>query len=418
MVYMQLGLDAVLLLLLSLPIPLTYRVLPGETPYWLFGIYFLALILYVLIDQKVIKHRLMQNSGRFKLGLLWVCILIAGVAPLVAAIWGRIGAPPEYGVHDIILQTESAVRFLLDGVNPYATDYLGTPLGKFNYTESGASATNPALYHYVMPPGYLLQNVFLYVPFMSLFGFYDGRILNVAAYLGILLIVSLWARPTGKKLFMLIMVAFPPLMFHYLLEGRSDYPALFWLLSALFLLVKRKFTLSLLSLVIGLLTKQTIWFAVPFYLYYLWREAGREKFFDWKMWLWPMVVGATIIGPFIRWDARALWDSTVGFLIGTTVVNYPVAGYGWSMVLLQMGFIRDIHAYYPFIIWQALVCIPLGLVLFKWWRTKLTVGRFLIVYGVWLFGFWYFSRYFHNSHLTYLALVISLGLVTDSEEVT
>lgn len=414
---MQLGLDAVLLILLSLPIPLTYRVLPGETPYWLFGIYFLAVILYVLTDRKIVNWRFIRDREKIKLGLLWVCIFVAGVLPLVSAIWARIGAPPEYGVHDIILQTESAVRFLLDGNNPYATDYLGTPLGKFNYTELGSQATNPALYHYVMPPGYLLQNVFLYVPFMSLFGFYDGRILNVAAYLGILLTLCLRVRPMGKKVLTMIIAAFPPLMFHYLLEGRSDYPALFWLITALFLLREKKFAWSLISFVMGLLTKQTIWLAVPFYLYYLWREAGREKFLNWKMWLWPVMVGIIIVGPFIFWDARALWDSTVGFLIGTTVVNYPVAGYGWSMVLLQMGFIRDIHAYYPFIIWQALVCIPLGLVLFKWWRTKLTVGRFLIIYGVWLFSFWYFSRYFHNSHLTYLALVISEGLVTDSEEV-
>lgn len=418
MVYMQLGLDAVLLLLLSLPIPLTYRVLPGETPYWLFGIYFLALILYVLIDRKVIKHRLMQNSGRFKLGLLWVCILIAGVAPLAAAIWARIGAPPEYGVHDIILQTESAVRFLLDGVNPYATDYLGTPLGKFNYTELGASATNPALYHYVMPPGYLLQNVFLYVPFMSLFGFYDGRILNVAAYLGILLTFSMWVKPMGKKLLSMIIVAFPPLMFHYLLEGRSDYPALFWLIISLFLLREKKFTWSLMSFVMGLLTKQTIWFAVPFYIYYLWREAGSGKFGDWKRWLWPVMFGLFIVGPFIFWDARAIWDSTIGFLLGTTAINYPVAGYGWSMVLQQMGIIKDIHAYYPFIVWQLVICVPLGIGLYRWSRIKVSVGRFFISYGVWLWGFWYFSRYFHNSHLTYLALIIGLGLVLDIEEVT
>lgn len=411
---MKPGLDTVLLLLLSTPIPLTYQVWPGDTPYLLFGIYFLALVLYVLTDQQIIRLKT-KFEGVFKLGLLWVCIVVAGVLPLVSVIYSRIGAPPEYGVHDIILQTESAMRFVLDGVNPYAADYSETPMAKFNYTEEGKTAVNPALYHFVMPPGYLLTNLFLYVPFMSIFGFYDARILNVLSYLGILILLGWWVKPLGKKLVSMLIVAFPPLMFHYLLEGRSDYPALFWLVLAIFLLEKKRLWLSVVSLVIGMTMKQTIWFAMPFYGYYLIKVAGKRAFKNFKIWLSVILILAIIAGPFILWDGKAIYESTVGFLIGKTAVSYPISGYGWGMILRQFGLIRDIHEYYPFIIWQAGVGILLGYLLFKWLREKVSGGRLLVAYGVWLFGFWYFSRYFNNSHLTFLALVIGLGIILDGD---
>lgn len=386
------GIDTVLLLALSLPWPLKYRIFPMEgTPYILFGIYFVLLFIYAALGKK----------WRAKLVVLFAIIGIAAGGPLVTAIVDRSRVAPVFGVHDIILQLEAAMRFLLAGINPYAVTYFGTHMEPWHYAEFGKDMINPALYHFVMPPWYLLFTFFFY-PFVKIFGFFDGRLPLLFTYFGTLAILAVWIKDYQKKILAIIITAFNPVMFDYLLEGRSDHFAFFWLLLALFFWQRKKFVLAAVIYALALLSKQTIWLSFPFVLLY-----ARTKR--------PLVLGAfigtvaLILGPFLIWDAAAYWESTVAFLQGATPVSYPVAGYGWGMVLYQLGVIKDIHAYYPFIYWQIGVALPVLWFLLRWFRTKVSAGRLLIAYSVFLFVFWYFSRYFHNSHLGYISLVLSVG---------
>jgi len=388
----MLGIDTVLLLALSLPWPLKYRIFPMEgTPYILFGIYFALLLVYAALGKK----------WRVKLVVLFAIIGIAAGGPLVTAIIDRSRVAPVFGVHDIILQLEAAIRYLIAGINPYSATYFGTHMEAFRYDELGKSAVNPALYHFVMPPWYLLFTFFFY-PFVKIFGFFDGRLPLLFTYFGTLVILAVWIKDYQKKILAIIIVAFNPVMFDYLLEGRSDHFAFFWLLLALFLYKRNKIVLAAAVYALALLSKQTIWLSLPFVLLY---TRTRR----------PLVLGAFIgtialvLGPFLVWDPEAYWQSTVVFLQGATPVSYPVAGYGWGMVLYQLGFIKDIHAYYPFIYWQAALGIPALWFLVGWFRKKMSAGRLLIAYSIFLFVFWYFSRYFHNSHLGYISLVMSVG---------
>lgn len=386
------GIDTVLLLALSLPWPLKYRIFPMEgTPYILFGIYFALLFVYAALGKK----------WRAKLVVLFTIIGIAAGGPLITAIIDRSRVAPVFGVHDIILQLEAALRYLIQGINPYKATYFGTHMEAWHYAELGKDMVNPALYHFVMPPWYLLFTFFFY-PFVKIFGFFDGRLPLLFTYFGTLAILAVWIKDYQKKILAIIFTAFNPVMFDYLLEGRSDHFAFFWLLFALFLWQRKRFVLAAAVYALALLSKQTIWLSLPFVLLY-----ARTKR--------PLVLGAfvgtvaLILGPFLIWDARSYWESTVAFLQGATPVSYPVAGYGWGMVLYQLGVIKDIHAYYPFIYWQLGVALPVLFFLMRWVRKTLSVARVLIAYSIFLFVFWYFSRYFHNSHLGYISLVLGVG---------
>lgn len=396
------GVDTILLLALSLPWPLKYRIFPMDgTPYILFGVYFALLLLYVAVDLAWIRTGSLQSKWRAKLVVLFGVIGIAAGGPLLTAIVDRSRVAPVFGVHDIILQLEAAMRFLIEGKNPYAVTYFGTHMEAWHYAELGKDAVNPALYHFVMPPWYLLFPFFFY-PFLWIFGFFDGRLPLLFTFFGTLVILAFWIKDYQKKILALIITAFHPVMFDYLLEGRSDYFAFFWLLLALFLYDRKKHVWAAAVFALALLSKQTIWLSLPFVLLY-----ARTK----RLLVMSAFLGtvALVLGPFLLWNAGAFWQSTVAFLQGTTPVSYPVAGYGWGMVLYQLGFIKDLHAYYPFIYWQLGAGVPVLLFLIRWLQTKATAGRLLIAYSVFLFVFWYFSRYFHNSHLGYISLVLGVG---------
>src|SRR3989344_2894776 len=157
------SIGAVLLFALSIPVVMGYRILPIEgTPYWLVG------ILFVLLTVNILRPKLIKF-------LLWPIIIIVLGATMMTAIVDRSKTAPIYGVHDIILQQEAAMRYILEGKNPYKETYFNTPLAAWHYAELGKEVVNPALYHFVMPPWYLLFPFPFYFVSTPLFGFFDGR---------------------------------------------------------------------------------------------------------------------------------------------------------------------------------------------------------------------------------------------------
>ena len=112
--------NAILLFALSVPLAMKYRILPIEgTPYWLFGVLFVLLIVNVLLS-------LYSKANRLRLLCIWASLAIALGGVLWTSIVDRARTAPALGVHDIILQQEAAMRFLLVGKNPYKETYFGT----------------------------------------------------------------------------------------------------------------------------------------------------------------------------------------------------------------------------------------------------------------------------------------------------
>jgi uncharacterized membrane protein len=394
----NLSLDSILLFAFVVPFIMTYRIGPGDTPYMLFGLIFLGLLLYVLFDVFSIQKNLYFLLKR---GVLWLLIIGVVGGAFISAIIVRHQTSPIYMIHDIIPQQETAIRFLLHGKNPYAVTYFGTPLEQWNYS---TTEVNPALYHFVMEPFYVLSAIPVYIIGNHLFGFFDGRMPLLILLFSLILMAQHLVKDQRNKLVFLVLLTFNPAMLGFTLEGRSDIYMFTFLFAGFYLLHVKRYTLSAIPIALAFAVKQSAWPLFPFYIAFLLIKTKNLKKAVQALFLFILTFSA-IVMPFIFWDAKAFFESTVLYLSGNALHSYPISGYGFGKLLNQAGFIKDTHDYYPFQIWQIGIGIPVLLFLLKFLKAHCSVGKLILVYGIFLFVFWYFSRYFNNSHLGYLSIV-------------
>lgn len=395
----KIEIDSILLFALVIPFIMGYRLSPGETPYWLFGLIFLGLLFYIILD---IIHFLSEKTYfSLKQILLWFIILSVIGSGFISAIIVRHQVHPIYMVHDIVLQQESAIRFLLHGKNPYSTTYFGTPLEEWHYSDKDI---NPALYHFVMEPFYLLFAIPFYLISTRTIGYFDGRMPLLFLFLILLLIPLFLIKDKRNRLLLTIFLAFNPAMLPYTLEGRSDIFMFSFLVAGLLFLYKKRFSLSGIFIALSFAIKQSAWPILPFYIAYLYFNFKNIR--QTLKALIPFIITfSVIIFPFFLWDQKAFIDSTINYLSGASAHSYPISGYGFGKVLNEFGFIKDMKAYYPFTIWQVIIGLPFFIALIKFLHRLPSVNRLVLVYGVFLFVYWYFSRYLNNSHLAYLSMV-------------
>ena len=394
----KISLDSILLFAMLIPFIMTYRISPNDTPYWLFGLIFLGLLSYIVLD----IFKLSENIiFKFKQIILWLLIFGVIGSAIFSAIVVRHKTHPVYMIHDIIIQQEAAIRFLLHGRNPYATTYFDTPLASWHYSDK---EVNPALYHFVMEPFYLLFAMPFYLVSSRLFGFFDGRIPLFFLFFAILLMAGRLVKDKSKKLLFVILLAFNPAMLGYTLEGRSDIFMYAFLFLGFYLLNNKRYFLAGVPIALAFAVKQSAWPILPFYFAFIYfKNKNISKTL--RDLLSFAITFIAIILPFFMWNAKGFLDSTLFYLSGNTPHGYPISGYGLGMVLYQMGIIKDVNQYYPFQIWQIILGIPLAVILIKNLKNNLNVSRLVLVYGIFLFVFWYLSRYFNNSHLGYLSVV-------------
>lgn len=405
----KISLDSILLFALLIPFIMTYRIGPNNTPYWFFGLIFMGLISYIVLD---ISKLGINTVFRFKQIILWLLIFGVIGSAIFSAIVVRHKTHPIYNIHDIVIQQESAVRFLLHGRNPYATTYFDTPLAQWNYSDKDI---NPALYHFVMGPFYLLFAIPFYLVSSNLFGFFDGRIPLFFLFFAMLFMSGQLIKDKGKKLLFMIFLAFNPATLGYTLEGRSDIFMFSFLFLGFYLLNNKKYFFAGIPIALAFAVKQSAWPLFPFYFAFLYfkNKNIRKTLKD----LMPFATTfGIIVLPFFLWNTKAFLDSTIFYLSGDISNGYPISGYGLGMVLSQMGIINDANQYYPFQIWQVIFGIPLAVILIRNLKNNLNVTRLILVYGVFLFVFWYFSRYFNNSHLGYLSIIFITAYFWPSQD--
>lgn len=382
-------LTAVLLFCLVTPFIMAYGIGPGNTPYWLFGIIFGLLLGYLILEN-------------FRSIILWLIIILVIGSAVGSSIIVRHRVAPIYQVHDIILQQEAAIRFLIEGKNPYAVSYFNTPLEAWHYSDS---EVNPALFHLVMMPGYLLLALPFYFVSNSLLGYFDGRMPLLVLFFGTLILAwKLLKGNADKQRLLVLLLSFNPATLGYFLEGRSDifvFAFLFW---GWYWLEKEKLWLAGIPLGLAFAIKQSAWPIFPFYLAFLWLKKK-----SWRSVVKNLIPFAIcfllLVLPFLAWGSKDFLESTVLYLSGSAPNSYPVSGYGWGMILRDLGLIGDVHNYYPFWIWQAVFCLPLTFFLYRQLKKQRTVGNLITIYGIFTLAYWYFSRYFNNSHLAYISWV-------------
>ena len=374
------------------------RISPSNTPYWLFGIIFFGLLGYLVLDLVNISKGF---YSKLKNGLL--CFLIVTVigTSFGSEILVRHQTAPTYNVHDILLQQEAAIRFLVKGKNPYSENYFGTPLEKWHYSDT---EVNPALYHFVMMPFYLDFALPFYYVSNHTIGFFDGRIPLLFLFFSVLALGFILIKDQEKRHSFLILLTFNPLTLRYMLEGRSDVFMYGFLFLGLFLLHIKRYSLAGVPIALAFAVKQSAWPFFPFYFFYLFFKT-KNLYKTFKLLVPFAATFLLVVLPFFLWNQQAFLDSTINYLSGKTTYAYPISGYGFGRILNELGVIKSLKEYYPFQFWQLLVGLPVLILLIRYLKSAPDVGRLILVYGIFLFVYWYFSRYFHNSHLGYISMV-------------
>lgn len=401
----NISLSSALLFALIIPLITKYTLWPEGDPYLLYTLIFLGLIFYLFLDLKMKEKGASGIIHRLKLiTLLGVLILSLG-SVMVTSIITRHQRAPIFNVHDIILQVETGTQYLLAGKNPYAENYLGTPLEEWEYREMGNKAVNPALYHFVMPPFYLIFHLPFYFASMIYPHYFDARIVLIFLLCTTIFLTIKLTKSDENQLLFITLLALNPANLNYFIEGRSDFFVFAFLFASWFLLSQKKLAFSGVVLALALGSKQSAWPILPLYLAYLFFEKKGDIMAVIRNLLPGIFTAFVIFIPFLVWNFKAFWESNFLYLAGGLPNSYPISGYGFGMLLYQFGLIKDIHANYPFYIWQILFGLPLLIVLIRWQQRDNAVRKLIFAYGIFLFVFWYFSRFFNNNHLAYLSMI-------------
>lgn len=392
------SLSSVVLSVLLVPVIMTYQIFPGDTNYIQFGLIFLGLFVNFLIDVMPLPQK---KYYLYKYVLFWGLLVLSVGGAFVSAIIVRHKVAPVFQIHDIILQLEAAIQFFIHGVNPWAATYFNTHMASWHYADN---AVNPALYHFVMMPFYLIFSLPFYILSNHTIGYFDGRVPLFVLYFGLLVMAFKLVKDREQKLLFVTLLAFNPAMFSYTLEGRSDVFMFAFLFGGLFLLFKKRFNLAGILIALAFAVKQSVWPLLPLYVGYLYFISGNVSK-TLKHLLMFCITFLVVVLPFFFWDMTSFINSTILYLSGNTIHSYPISGYGLGSLLHQLGVIKDLNSSYPFIIWQVILIVPLIIFLLFLLKKNPTIRMLIFTYGILAFAYWYLSRYFNNSHMGYLTMV-------------
>lgn len=406
----MLALDTVILFPLVIFFVMNYRIGPGETPYWLFGLIFLMLFTNIILDLKLLKL-INKKYNLIKKIILWGLIFLTIGSGLFSEITVRHQSSPIYHVHDIILQQEAAIRFMIHGINPYTTSYFNTPMAQWHYSDT---EVNPALYHFVMQPFYLIFTVPFYFVMTRTLGFFDARVPLFFLFIVMLFVSEKIVKSELDKRLSVALLAFNPATLGYFIEGRDDIFMFSFMVVGFFFMLRNKNIFASIFMALAFAVKQSAWPLFPFYVFYLYfKERKLVKLTK------PLTIFALtfllIVAPFFLWSPKGFIDSTIFFVSGNATHSYPVAGYGLGMLLHQIGIIPNVHAYFPFWIFEVIVSVPILIWLLFWLKKSISIKKVILGYGIFLFVFWYCSRYFNNSHLGYLTMIFIFAYFMQEE---
>ncbi len=325
--------------------------------------------------------------------------------------FARHNSQPYLYIHDGAVQTEDAITALRSGHNPYAVDYSKGAFGAFPDTFSEATRPNPAWDHYV----YLPLPLLLGVPFAwaadATVGWFDIRMMYAVFFVVMVLSMVALAREKEHKILTLIIVLFNPYFVQFFIAGFNDVFFLGLIALAALLLQRRRLMWAAVAFGAAIASKQPAWFLFPFFVAFVYGAVpliGR-----WKATLKvvAIAVGSATLAmlPFFIWSPSHFIDSTIRYAIGGAALSYPISGFGFGQLLVSSGFIHSMWDAYPFWIWQALVGIPLLIVLIRWQLKSNTVTRMLISFIFFTLVLLFFSRYFNDSHLGMLSMMLVLA---------
>ncbi len=350
---------------------------------------------------------------------LGVIVLVFAVVPTIASIVLRETGRPFTYVHDGAIMVEEAARKLLAGHNPYAADYLDTPLYFW------PMVNNPALYHLTYFPFLFL----ITTPFVWLFDrlgvFWDQRYLYLPAYLATLAVLPALVPRAPQRLALVALVGLNPQLFPFVVEGRNDFFVLVFLFVGIALVQRERRGLGALTIAVAGAVKLHALFLLPFLVVYYVAHPpkGRARPRDlrgfWSALVRPLLPAAGFLTvtflPFLIADFPAFYDDVVRYNAGGAAWSYPISGMGFSAILLAIGLIPNPQADFPFAAVEIAVAAPIAAYfLRRLWREP-SLALMLGGYALTLLAFLFFGRYFQGNYLGYILAVASPILFLRSE---
>lgn len=388
-----------------------------------------ALIAYTLFDLALTE----PQRTRWKAWALAALIATAVVLPTIKLILLREGSGPASYTHDGgVIQTEATVQYLLAGKNPYTEDYVDTPMAEWGFSEY-----RTALYHYPYLPWTFIFSAPFYLLGQAV-GFYDQRIVYLLLFVAMLLTATRLAEGASSRLALTAVLALNPIMALDVIFGQNDVFVLAWIVFALaaWRTGMRQRTagqqggrwLALSALCFGLAcaSKPTAWFFAPFYGLLLVEDNAHLRQAGWRG-LWPalptilkraspaLAVFLVLLLPYVIWDAASLYDDVWRWSSGQGPTGYQIWGWGASNFVLGLGLVNNRFDQWPFWIVQTAAAIPVLI----WFMTRQMRRNVLTLacwhYGLFLFIFFYTSRFLNENYLGYILAFLALGALASEE---
>ncbi len=386
------------------------------------------LLLYLLFDLALREPWRSRVKALVLAGLLATVVFL----PMIKLVLLRQASGPASYTHDGgVIQTEATIRYLFAGKNPYVEDYVATPMAEW-----GISRYRTALYHYPYLPWTFVASA----PFYALgqvVGFYDQRLVYFLFWLLALALAPRLVQGAQRKLALVALLGLNPIMGLDIIFGQNDVFVLSWLLLSLVAwqawysgaqqkLAERGWLVAS-SLLFGLAcaSKSTAWFFAPFYGLLLlrdqplaalgWRERLRLLPLLLRRAAPALLIWILLVGPYILWDAGALYDDVWRWSSGQGDTGYQIWGWGASNFVLALGWVSDRFGQWPF--WLVEVAVAAPLLLWLVWRQlqENSLANACWHYGLLLFGFLYVSRFLNENYLGFLLAFLTIGLLAGSK---
>ncbi len=327
-----------------------------------------------------------------------------------------------------VIQTEATIAFFWQGKNPYAEDYTQTPMATWGHPDF-----RTALYHYP----YLPWTFIFSAPFYQLgqvIGFYDQRMIYLLLMTVALWLVSRLGTTPRVKLALTATLGLNPLLALDLIFGQNDAFVLCWVIFSLVAWhawkrhgygAPRLLVLSAICFGLACASKPTAWFFAPFYGLLLVADQTQGTKLDWKTWFtlapliiwrsrWAMFPFALLILPYVIWDPFAFYDDVWRWSNGQGETGYQIWGWGASNFVLALGWVSNRFDQWPFWRLEVLCALPLLVWFLLRQRRHNTLAVACWHYGVFLFVFFYSSRFLNENYLSYILAFLSLGLLTQT----
>lgn len=392
------------------------------------SIYFLFLSFLISFLRQDFKNKVYYYLKIY----IFICLIgVTIFTTIFSQIVFRHQTEPHLFVHDNVIQIEEAIKFVLKGKNPYIENYFGTPLENWAWPyppqdynpDLYPKEYNPSIYHTISLPFHFLFSLPFYLLSQFFIGFYDQRFLYLLLFLLSLFLLYKIPQKEESKFSLLILFSFNPLFIHHFIQGVNDIFVFFWLLLTFYCLKSNRVFLASLVFGLALISKHSAWLFLPFYFFYLFyqNQDKVQKFFSKIKFIFKknyllLVIPLVFLMPFGIWDFNSFIEDIYHYPAGTIATSYPIWGQGFSDFMIRMGFIGSRLDYYPFWILQLIWGLPL--LYFLWWiqRANNTLSLAIINYGVLLFVFWFFSRFFNENYIGFLIMILVTGyFITDGK---